>query len=178
MVTSVNELEQPAGAPSSYEMAGLDCTIIMHPQVWKVSGHHDLFVDQMVDCRESNKRYRYDQILGRWVSCENAKTTKRAFVTSLAEDDQEADIQQRALKLFNLRSKHADQLQWDSPLQSLDTVDVSELPNVLAPDSKELGTLTEPRDFNLMFKTVVGALGDAEKDAAFFATGNSPGYFR
>jgi len=33
------------------EMAGLDCTIIMHPQVWKCSGHFDLFHDWMIDCR-------------------------------------------------------------------------------------------------------------------------------
>ena len=31
-------------------------------------------------------------------------------------------------------------------------------PQVLGPDAKTLGTLTEPREFNLMFKTYVGAL--------------------
>ena len=67
MVTRHNELATPAGAPSSYEMVGLDCTIIMHPQVWKCSGHYDLFHDYMVDCKESKKRYRYDQVRGRWV---------------------------------------------------------------------------------------------------------------
>ena len=51
MVTGHNELVKPAGAPSTYEMVGLDCTIIMHPQVWKCSGHYDLFHDMMVDCR-------------------------------------------------------------------------------------------------------------------------------
>ena len=61
MVTAHNELEIPPGAPSTYEMVGLDCAIIMHPQVWKCSGHYDLFHDYMVDCRESKKRYRYDQ---------------------------------------------------------------------------------------------------------------------
>ena len=85
MVTSHNELRTPAGAPRSFEMTGLDCTIIMHPQVWKVSGHYDLFCDQMVDCRESKKRYRYDQIHGRWVEGKGRK----AFVTSMAEDDPE-----------------------------------------------------------------------------------------
>ena len=67
MVTGHNELVAPAGAPSAYEMVGLDCSIIMHPQVWKVSGHYDLFHDFMVDCRESKKRYRHDQVQGRWV---------------------------------------------------------------------------------------------------------------
>ena len=76
-VTSHNELSSPVGGPSRYDMSGMDCTIIMHPQVWKVSGHHDLFVDQMVDCRETKKRYRYDQIHGRWVEGKGQK----AFVT-------------------------------------------------------------------------------------------------
>ena len=55
MVTGHNELTPPPGAPSAYDMVGLDCAIIMHPQVWKVSGHYDLFHDFMVDCRESKK---------------------------------------------------------------------------------------------------------------------------
>ena len=56
MVSGHNELVAPAGAPAPYEMVGLDCTIIMHPQVWKVSGHYDLFCDMMVDCRQTKKR--------------------------------------------------------------------------------------------------------------------------
>src|SRR3990167_5489026 len=67
MVSSHNEQEIPPGAPAAYEMAGLDCTIIMHPQVWKCSGHYDLFHDMMVDCRETRSRYRFDQVFGRRV---------------------------------------------------------------------------------------------------------------
>ena len=65
MVTGHDDIATPAGAPRPYEMTGLDCTIIMHPQVWKVSGHYDLFHDFMVDCRQSKKRYRFDQVPGR-----------------------------------------------------------------------------------------------------------------
>src|ERR1700746_1424424 len=42
MVTGHDDIGTPPGAPSPYEMVGLDCTIIMHPQVWKCSGHYDL----------------------------------------------------------------------------------------------------------------------------------------
>ena len=52
MVTGHDDLATMPGAPEPYEMTGLDCTIIMHPQVWKCSGHYDLFHDMMVDCRE------------------------------------------------------------------------------------------------------------------------------
>ena len=38
MVAGHDDLAVPAGAPSAYEMTGLDCTIIMHPQVWKCLG--------------------------------------------------------------------------------------------------------------------------------------------
>jgi glycyl-tRNA synthetase len=64
MVTAHNELEVPAGAPSAYEMVGLDCAIIMHPQVWKCSGHYDLFHDMMQTCRQCKKLFRSDQVEG------------------------------------------------------------------------------------------------------------------
>jgi glycyl-tRNA synthetase len=76
-----NELIQPEGAPTLYEMVGLDCTILMHPQVWKCSGHYDLFHDFMVDCRVSKKRYRFDQVRGKWVEYNG----QRIFVTVMCE---------------------------------------------------------------------------------------------
>ena len=61
---------------------------------------------------------------------------------------------------FNLRSKQADELTWQSDLISLskaiDPKDPSTLNNVVGPDAKEPGTLFGPRDFNLMFKTRTG----------------------
>ena len=47
---------------------------------------------------------------------------------------------------------------------------------VLAPDANELGTLTEPREFNLMFKTYVGALS-GEEGAAFLRPETAQGIF-
>ncbi len=44
------------------DMVGLDCSIIMHPQVWKCSGHFDLFSDMMVDCKACKARFRADQL--------------------------------------------------------------------------------------------------------------------
>ena len=62
MVTGHDDLATMPGAPEPYEMTGLDCTIIMHPQVWKCSGHYDLFHDMMVDCRECKARFRADHL--------------------------------------------------------------------------------------------------------------------
>jgi glycyl-tRNA synthetase len=171
MVTGHNELLVPPGAPSAYEMAGLDCAIIMHPQVWKVSGHYDLFHDFMVDCRESKRRYRHDQVQGRWVEYRG----KRVFISSEASGGEgEEERRQKALKFFNLRAKNADELRWQGEPVSLATL--AETSAVLGPDAKTLGTLTEPREFNLMFKTIVGALG-GEEDAAFLRPETAQGIF-
>ncbi len=171
MVAGHDDLAAPPGAPATYEMTGLDCTIIMHPQVWKCSGHYDLFHDFMVDCRQSKKRYRHDQVRGRWVS----HRQQRAFVaTELAGEEGLAETAARALKFFNLRAKDAEELIWDGPLVSLTTV--AEFSSVLGPDAKELGTLTPPREFNLMFKTYVGALS-GEEGAAFLRPETAQGIF-
>jgi glycyl-tRNA synthetase len=91
MVTGHNDWSPPRAPPSPYEMTGLDCTIIMHPQVWKCSGHYDLFHDYMVDCRESKRRYRYDQVRGRWV----VSGPERIFVATMAETEQEQEEVER-----------------------------------------------------------------------------------
>src|SRR5881397_1399741 len=44
------------------DMVGLDASIIMHPMVWKASGHVDHFTDPMVDCRECKHRFRADHV--------------------------------------------------------------------------------------------------------------------
>jgi glycyl-tRNA synthetase len=44
------------------DMVGLDASILMHPTVWKASGHVDHFTDPMVDCRECQRRLRADQV--------------------------------------------------------------------------------------------------------------------
>ena len=173
MVTSHDDLDAPAGAPSSFEMTGLDCTIIMHPQVWKVSGHYDLFHDEMIDCRQTNKRYRYDQVRGRWAEAKG----KRIFVATMVEiQEEEEDLKRRAMKFFKLRAKNADELSWDGDVIALTDIDDNETSQVLGPDAKELDTLTEPREFNLMFKTIVGAMG-TEEDAAFLRPETAQGIF-
>lgn len=44
-------------------IVGIDSAIFMHPKVWKASGHVDGFNDPMIDNKDSNKRYRADQLL-------------------------------------------------------------------------------------------------------------------
>ncbi len=44
------------------DMVGLDASILMHPTVWRASGHVDNFTDPMVDCRECKRRFRADKV--------------------------------------------------------------------------------------------------------------------
>lgn len=44
------------------DIDGLDAAILMHPMVWKASGHIDGFTDPLVDCKKCKNRFRADQI--------------------------------------------------------------------------------------------------------------------
>lgn len=43
------------------DIVGLDAAILMHPTVWKASGHVDGFTDPLADCKECKNRFRADQ---------------------------------------------------------------------------------------------------------------------
>jgi glycyl-tRNA synthetase len=42
------------------DIVGLDASILMHPMVWKASGHVDGFSDPLVDCKNCKTRFRSD----------------------------------------------------------------------------------------------------------------------
>jgi glycyl-tRNA synthetase len=43
------------------DVAGLEATIIMSPQIWEASGHVATFSDPMIDCKTCKGRFRADQ---------------------------------------------------------------------------------------------------------------------
>ncbi len=88
------------------DVSGLDATIIMHPGIWKASGHVDTFSDPMIDCKTCKGRFRADQI--------NEIPCPRRHRITVAECE---------------------------------------------------GEKTDPRPFNLMFKTYVGPLADEDSVA-------------
>ncbi len=185
MIGAHDEICCLENAPKPFSMVGLESSIIMHPQVWKCSGHYDLFHDFMVDCTESKKRYRFDHVRGRWAEAERkiksdgcdevtVKTVK-AFITSMEPGEEvEEDITVRALKFFGMKSKYRDKINWLSDVTPISSID--NLQDVVAPEATQMGTLTEPREFNLMFKTTLGALGGAD-DAAFLRPETAQGIF-
>jgi len=66
------------------DIVGLDASIIMHPDVWKASGHVEAFHDMLVDCKECRKRHRADHLEGeRCPDCGGELTEPRAFNSML-----------------------------------------------------------------------------------------------
>ena len=53
----------------------IDGTVLMHPNVWKASGHLEHFTDPLVECKECHSRYRADHMAaGRFIDEGKAKT--------------------------------------------------------------------------------------------------------
>lgn len=138
----------PDGQP--LQIVGVDSAIIQNPKVWQASGHVDGFSDPMVDCRETKLRYRADHVVV-------YRGDKGAF--ALMEGAEEKEIEKRAKKL----GLPGDASHYTATvLTDLPTTDYSD---IIGPDTKTPGTLTEPKAFNLMFHTYVGATANEDSKA-------------
>jgi len=85
---NVKELWWHTMTRSRDDIAGLEATIIMSPEIWKASGHVATFSDPMIDCKTCKGRFRADQISeipcpqkpSKCVGeCHGEKTEARAF---------------------------------------------------------------------------------------------------
>ncbi len=142
-------VRNPPPGPDGQElrMVGLDCSIIMNPKVWVASGHVGGFSDPMMDCKTTKKRYRADQLR----AIPTHTPSGVVYFTFLAGDD---DQQKAAAK----KAKKAGG-QTADPIPVLSIPDLAAaLPHIVGPDVEEMGTLTEPRQFNLMFKSHAGPI--------------------
>ena len=64
------------------EVVGLDSAVMMHPEVWRASGHLDAFRDPLVECKECHHRWREDQLEERSCpDCGGELTETRMFNT-------------------------------------------------------------------------------------------------
>lgn len=142
------------------DIVGLDSTIIMHPKIWKASGHVDGFSDPMVDCKVSKLRYRADQLF--WAPVIVAGETI-GYLSVLEDVGMQAAAEDFANKMKRKLAKQGE-------LEPIVLKDYTEAtPDLYAlipsPATGVAGSLTPPRDFNLMFETHVGALRDASSIA-------------
>ena len=52
---------------------GVDCAILMNPQVWVASGHVGGFADPLIDCKNCKSRYRADKLIEDWNAEKNVE---------------------------------------------------------------------------------------------------------
>jgi glycyl-tRNA synthetase len=135
------------------DIVGLDSAIIQNPKAWVASGHVGGFSDPMVDCRETKLRYRQDHLI--------VYVPKEGNGPSFAfQNGTEQDVIDRKLKNNGLKK---DSSAFD--IVPLPTLSVDKYDSIIGPDVKTPGTLTEPKQFNLMFMTYVGATASDENKA-------------
>ncbi|CAG1002927.1 glycyl-tRNA synthetase [Phycisphaerales bacterium] len=141
----------------------VETRIVQHPKVWEASGHVGGFNDPMVDCKETKQRYRYDHVSVYVPSSGDAGD--KPFFAFMKDSPSETKQLKKAEKAFGqVRTV---------PLTSMPVTDFAK---VLAPDAEKVGSLTEPRQFNLMFKTYIGATA-SEDDKAYLRPETAQGIF-
>tara|TARA_B100002051_G_scaffold272579_1_gene309586 strand:+ start:17974 stop:19431 length:1458 start_codon:yes stop_codon:yes gene_type:complete len=123
---------------------GMDAAILMHPDVWRASGHIDNFHDPLVDNKESKKRYRLDHLL------ENQPDEVIDFLLDKLFADKtfqsmEETYQAIVQELTNLGSES------ETVLNESKMID---------PETRKPADWTSVRQFNLMFKTHLGPIED------------------
>ncbi len=156
----------PDGEP--VQIVGVDSSIIQNPKSWEASGHIGGFNDPMVDCKESKKRYRADHLLI-LLPTDDARAPL-AF-------DKDVDEEELLKRLKKLSQKHGYSQDLSHYTRtSYDQLTPSQMEQTIGPDTYEPGTLTEPRQFNMMFHTYVGA-NATEEDKAYLRPETCAGIF-
>ena len=197
MIRCHNDMDTLEGAPCPYNMTGIDSTIIMHPQVWKCSGHYDLFHDMMQTCHHCKKLVRQDHVLGNLADSDWVAGLKKLVSFESLEDTIEIDaaavsrwIRKKGKNLAPGLPAVADQesaavsleglLGEGKPVRVIDLLLL--IGNPAGSDQKALpcphcgGILTDPREFNLMFQTYTGAL-QSDDNKAFLRPETAQGIF-
>src|SRR5690606_20014956 len=118
---------------------GLDAAILMHPTVWKASGHVDAFSDPLIDDKASKMRYRADQLVEGHVEKLRRK----------GKEDEADRVHARLVEALNA----------DDPSKALHALIIEE--EIRSPDSGAFDW-TNVRQFNLMFETHIGPAPDSE----------------
>ena len=126
------------------DMEGIETALLTNRFVLRYSGHEKGFSDPLVDNRSTKKRYRFDHLLK-----EQSPETLDALASAFGcarPDDMDAFVD--VLLSDPTRSQQA--------MRAAKVVD---------PQDGKPGDWTEPRQFNLMFKTQVGPVSDDDNFA-------------
>jgi len=122
------------------DVVGLDAGILMSPEVWEASGHVEGFTDPLVECTNCHRRFRADHLLEEEGDGEEGHGE---------EDDGEDGAGGEPMEGAAALGDDA----------------VERLEETRCPVCGVTGEWTEPRQFNLMFRTFVGAAEDESSTA-------------
>lgn len=148
-------------------IVGLDASIFMHPTTWKASGHVDAFNDPLIDNKDSKKRYRADVLIEEHVAKIDAKIEKDIAKAKKRFGDAFDETQFRATSEHVIRRQsQIDDInaRFKTLLDNDDLAGVKTLIEELEIADPDTGSRnwTDVRQFNLMFKTELGAVsGDS-----------------
>lgn len=158
------------------QMVGVDCSIIMNPKVWEASGHASGFADPMIGCKTEGCKglFRIDQVFHILLR-RNEGDDPFDYCSVEASSTEEA-VNVAESKTKKLSKKHGG----GSVLAEAIPFDSAEVLNGLAslkcPRCDEIGSLTEPRAFNLMFQTHHGAI-QSEDNLTYLRPETAQGIF-
>lgn len=144
-------------------IVGLDASIFMHPKTWKASGHIDAFNDPLIDNKDSNKRYRADVLVEDHIGKIEAKIQKDVAkaLKRFGDAFDEAEFRSTNGRVLD-RQKQIDDInvRFKSAMEAEDLAAVKQLIvdlDIADPDTGSRNW-TDVRQFNLMFKTELGAV--------------------
>ncbi len=149
------------------DVEGLDASILMHPRVWEASGHVDNFSDPMIDCKQCKARYRLDTL-----SEQISEKKIGKIIKGLDEilDEKEKEIKD---KIVASTENKAEQME---ALFEQEGICEKVLSLTNCPSCGTPGQFTEPRSFNLMFKTFVGPV-ESSDNAVYLRPETAQGIF-
>jgi glycyl-tRNA synthetase len=144
-------------------IVGIDASIFMHPTVWKASGHVDAFNDPLIDNKDSKKRYRADVLIEDHIGKIEGKIRKDVEKAAARFGEAFDEAQFRATNAQVLRRQEeidAINARFKAAMEASDLASVKALIEELGITDPETGSRnwTDVRQFNLMFKTELGAV--------------------
>jgi glycyl-tRNA synthetase len=154
------------------DVVGLDATIIMHPAIWKASGHVDTFADLMRECTLTNKRVRADHVepqsgaVMQFTGAEapNGWKASRTLQVLMKKTEHIESFRKRVRQLVAQNAGAAAGKPEEIVLLGEEKVEAVENSVDFHPETG--GRLNEARPFNLMLKTYVGPTA-TEADVAY-----------
>ena len=144
-------------------IVGIDASIFMHPTVWKASGHVDAFNDPLIDNKDSKKRYRADVLIEEHIGKIEGKIRKDVEKAAARFGEAFDEAQFRSTNPQVLRRQEeidAINARFKAAMEAGDLASVKTLIEELGITDPETGSRnwTDVRQFNLMFKTELGAV--------------------